>query len=1073
MSHFRLIAFVTAGSAFLGAVALGEGVSFSRQIRPLLTKHCGACHGADSKARKADLRLDTKEGLLHPEVVVPGEVEKSALLDRLVSKDPEEVMPPPDKGDPLTAEEVELIRRWVKEGAVYEGHWAFAPVVKPKEPEVVGEDASWKRSSLDAFVMKAMRAEGMRPAEEAGSEVWLRRVTLDLTGLPPMLEELDAFSKACEVDAVGAKKAVVDRLLASPAYGEKMANDWLDVARYADTYGRHEDADCVTWPYRDWVIKAFNENLPFDDFVTWQTAGDLLPNPTKDQLVATCFNRLPQQSNEAGSNPEEFRIDQVNDRVNTTSTAFLGLTMECSRCHDHKYDPMTTRDYYGLSAFFNNIDELGLFAVYTGGVPAPSILLHGPEQEKRLGELKGEMAALEKGMEAERSLARGRFEEWLKTAQPPRVMPKKSGWERLVSWFEKAPPPMVEGTKPEVRYTFDSLSKKVLKNEGTVEEDGEVRLNAKVAAGRFDKGLVLEGDNAVLIKGVPELRRYEAFSFGVWVKPLSRMERAVLVHRSRSGVDAACRGFEMVLDGMKPSFALAHFSPGNEIRIRDGREIPVGEWTHLAGVYDGSSRAAGLQLFVNGVEVEAEVVHDKLYRDIVYRAEWGDEAGKDGVTLALAVGGRFNDASFKDGLVDEFVFHRRRLSAPEVKQIAGLPDDSKAEDWFEWYLRELDEPTKAKLAVLEKLRQEENELSIQAVELMVMEEKKGARRETHILERGQFNQPGKMVTADTPGFLPPMPKDAPRDRLGLAKWLTAPENPLTARVEVNRIWQMFFGRGLVETTEDFGVQGKMPENPELLDWLAAQFMDGGWDVKAMCREIALSATYGQSAVPRDRAWMEKDPDNAFLARGPRQRLGAEEVRDLVLAASGMLNTKVGGPSVKPYQPAGLWNEAGTQHTYHQDHGENLYRRSLYTFWRRTMPPANMTVFDAPTREFCKVRRENTATPMQALVLMNDVQFLEAARFLAMALLEEPVEGRAERAYRLLTSQRAGPEQVSKLAKYVQGERVRFEAKPEAAKAFLAATGEAPLKEGVNQADLAATTLMVRLLLGFSETTFKP
>ena len=480
-----------------------------------------------------------------------------------------------------------------------------------------------------------------------------------------------------------------------------------------------------------------------------------------------------------------------------------------------------------------------------------------------------------------------------------------------------------------------------------------------------------------------------------------------------------------------------------------------------------------MKLFVNGEEVECEVVHDKLYKDIVYRAEWGDEAGKDGVELALAVGGRFNDASFKDGLVDEFVFHRRRLSGPEVKQMARLADESKPEDWFEWYARELDEPMKVKQAALTKLRQEENELSIRAVELMVMEEKKGGRRETHILERGQFNQPGKLVTADTPGFLPPMPKDAPRDRLGLAKWLTARENPLTARVEVNRIWQMFFGRGLVETTEDFGVQGKMPENPELLDWLAARFMESGWDVKVLCREIALSATYGQSAVPRDLAWMEKDPDNGYLARGPRQRLGAEEVRDLVLAAAGMLNTKVGGPSVKPYQPAGLWDEAGTQHTYRQDHGDKLYRRSLYTFWRRTMPPANMTVFDAPTREFCKVRRENTATPMQALVLMNDVQFLEAARFLATSLLEQPVEGRAERAYRLLTSQRAGPEQVSKLATYVEGERKRFEAEPEAAKAFLAATGEAPMKEGVNQADLAATTLMVRLLLGFSETTFKP
>lgn len=1066
---------ITSGlmAVLIGSAQAGEPLSFARQIRPLLTQKCGACHGADAKARKGDLRLDTREGLLHPEIVKPGKPDASELVARLVSKDPDEVMPPPEKGESLSSAEVALIRRWIEEGAEYEGHWAFSPVEKPVVPATAEADAAWVKSPIDAFALKKMREMGMEPAAPAGAELWLRRVTLDLTGLPPTLNEMDGFLDVWRVDEMKAKEVVVERLLGSPSFGERMANDWLDVARYADTYGRHEDADCVTWPYRDWVIKAFNENLPFDQFITWQVAGDLLPNATREQWVATCFSRLAQQSNEAGSNPEEFRIDQVNDRVNTAGTAFLGLTMECSRCHDHKYDPLTMKDFYSLSAFFNNIDEIGLFAVFTGGVPAPSILLHEPEDEKRLGELKVRLGEVEKSLEELKLAARERFTSWLEKASPPRVQPEKSMIQRVAGWFSKSEPPAVPGVPPQIRYSFDTLDKKALKNDGSLPEQGEVRLNTRLEEGKFGKALVLEGDNAVLINGVDELRRYEAFSFGLWVKPQTRMERAVLVHRSRSGLDAASRGFELILDGMRPSFALAHFSPGNEIRIRDNRELQIGEWTHLACVYDGSSRASGLRLYVNGKEVEAEVVRDKLYKDIVYRVEWGDEADKDGVELALAIGGRFNDASFRDGLLDEFFFQRKQLSAPEIRQMALLPDISQREDWFDWYLREIDTNWQAAMKELTTLRQEENELSIKAVELMVMEELKGPRRDAHILERGQFDHRGPVVTPETPSFLPPMPKGAPRNRLGLAQWLTARENPLTARVQVNRLWQMFFGRGLVETAEDFGVQGKMPENPELLDWLASTFMNGGWDVKAFCRQVALSSVYAQSAVPRDPTWMEKDPDNAYLARGPRYRLGAEQVRDLALAVSGLLNPTIGGPSLRPYQPPGLWEEAGTQHVYRQDHGDKLYRRSLYTFWRRTLPPANMTVFDAPSREFCKARRENTSTPMQALVLMNDVQFLETARCLAESLLEQPPEQRAKKAFRLMTSQTPSEAQTKRLADFLMEERCRFQESVEQTTAFLKATGESPLREGVDRVELAATTMMVRLLLGFSETTIKP
>ncbi len=1064
-----LLAVAGASPAWAGT----DRVSFSRDIRPLLAKHCGNCHGADAKKRKADLRIDTKEGLLHPDVVKAGDPDASELLARLITTDPEELMPPPEKGERLSPPEIDLLRRWITEGAVFEGHWAFAAPAQPPAPKPA-QHAEWVRSPIDGFVLQDMLKQGMQPAAAAAPADWLRRATLDLTGLPPTLSEQDTFLAAAEQDFEAAKKAVVERLLASPAYGERLANDWLDVARYADTYGRHEDADCITWPYRDWVIRAFNDNLPYDQFITWQTAGDLLPNPTRDQLIATCFNRLPQQSNEAGSNPEEFRIDQVNDRVHTTATAFLGLTLECARCHDHKYDPVTMRDYYSLSAFFNNINELGLFAVYTGGVPPPSIILHDNAGEQEKARLGREIAAAETNLREIEAAAKGRFNEWLKTTYPPRLLPEKTLWQRVTGFFASADPPAADPVKPVVRYRFESLDKKELFNEGSLPTNGAVRLNSKLDEGRDGKGLALSGDNAVLIHGVEEIKRNKPFSFGLWIKPRVKMDRAVLVHRSRSGIDAASRGLELILEDMRPSFALVHFSPGNEIRIRDSKTVPVGQWTHLACVYDGSSRADGLELYVNGEKVAAEVVSNHLYRDIVYRKAWGDEEEKDGVQLDMAIGGRHNDASYKDGLLDEFVLHLRRLSAPEVRQMALLPDTSKPEDWFEWYLREIDEEWTAQFAALTALRGEENELSSQGVELMVMQEMKGARRPTHILERGGFDQPKEAVSPATPAFLPPMPDGAPRDRLGLARWLTARENPLTARVTVNRLWQLFFGRGLVETTEDFGLQGRLPDHPELLDWLALRFIDSGWDVKNFCREIVLSATYGQSARPQNPDWLESDPDNVHLARGPRRRLTAEQVRDLALAASGLLNPQIGGPSVKPYQPAGLWLESGTQHNYVQDHGDKLYRRSLYTFWRRTMPPANMTVFDAPTREFCETRRDCTGTPMQALVLMNDVQFLEAARSLATGLLvEKEPAARATTAFRLLTSQLPAPAQVSRLAGFLEQEKTRFEQEPEAAGKFLAATGELPLPKDATPADLAATTLMVRLLLGFSETTMIP
>ena len=978
---------------------------YVREIRPILADHCFACHGVDEKARKAKLRLDDRDAAIAANAIKPGDADGSELYQRLLQHDPEEIMPPPETKKPLKPGQIELLRRWVTGGAPYAKHWAFeAP--KPAAVPVLPADSPDKTrvsSPIDAFLAVRLHKEGLKFAPEASREVWLRRVTFDLTGLPPGLEEQDAFLADESPDAF---EKVADRLLASPAYGERMASDWLDTARYGDTYGRHEDADCATWPYRDWVIRAFNQNLPWDQFITWQTAGDLLPAPTRDMMIATCFNRLPQQSNEAGSNPDEFRIEQVADRVKTNGLAFMGLTTECARCHDHKFDPISTKEYYSMGAFFNNIDELGLFCVYTGATPPPSLLLFTPEQQNKHNQAKQEIAALEKEITDSRPAAEGRFQAWLINNRPPQGEPWVTAKSRHKGLPVIAAPVTTSGPRaPLSWYPFETLKDKVLQDAVQAQQPGKVRIHAELQSGRVGQCLHLNNDNSASIMGVPDLHRTDDFSYALWIQPAKTPSRAVLAHRSRAGLDAASRGVELILEDGHPTFALCHFSPGNEIRIRAKQAIQPNRWSHLAVTYDGSSRAAGMAIYLNGERLETEVIRDGLYRDIVYRADWGDDTAKDDGSLAFSLGGRTNDAGYND-LVDEFQFFDCTLTAPEVQQIALEVDTSKSADWLDWYLREIDPETRALSGKLETARQQENELSGQAVDLMVMKEWSGPRRPWHVLARGNFDQPTEPAAPGVPSAILPFDESLPRNRLGFAQWLTDPKHPLTSRVAVNRFWQLLFNNGLVSTPDDFGTQGKPPSHPELLDWLALDFMEHGWDVKALCRRLVLSAAYRQSSVPATPAARERDPDNSLLTRGPRVRLSGEALRDMALAVSGLLVRETGGPSVYPYQPAGLWEESGTQHIYKQGTGKDLYRRSLYSFWRRTLPPPTLTVFDAPTRENCKVRRERTNTPLQALVLMNDPQFIEAARILAEKLIRQhPADdsARIRDAFRLLTS----------------------------------------------------------------------
>lgn len=1027
--------------------AQANTVNYNFQVRPILAEHCFKCHGQDEKQRKAKLRLDDRAGALAKKAFVPGNPDASELIKRIVTHDEDELMPPPKEHRPVTPDELALLKQWIAEGALFEKHWAFIPPVRPPVPAVQDPSAA-VLNSIDAFVLARLEKEHLRPAAPAAREEWLRRVTLDLTGLPPSLAEVDAFLND---ESTAAFSHVVERLLASPAYGQRMASEWLDAARFADTYGRHEDEDCETWPYRDWVVRAFNKNLPYNKFVLWQTAGDMLPGATREMYLATAFNRLVQQSNESGSNEEEFRCEHVADRIRTNGIALLGLSIECARCHDHKYDPITQRDYYSMSAFLNNIDELGLYSRFTDAIPAPSMFLYEGDQEQRHMDAKMAIVAREAELQAMLPEAKKRFATWLAA---PHVAPQLP--------------------KPLAHLEFEELDDKSLVNSADKSKPASARLKTHIVEGHSGKGLYLKTDNAITVPDVGDYKRTHPFSTGIWLKMTVAQDRAVVIHHSRSGLDAASRGYEVILEDMRPSFALCHFWPGNGVRVRARQQIPVNQWVHLAVSYDGSSRASGMKIYVDGQLEDCEVVADHLYKDITYDAA---HAGKDRVQEDhLGIGGRYNDRSLKETTVDDFKFFDRELSPVEMRLMADSGAKNKPDDWFGWYLREVDEPWRAVQRELQNLRDTENKISSEVREIMVMKEMPGHRRPTFVLTRGRFDAPAARVEPDMPASVLPFPKEYPRNRLGYGEWLVDPRNPLTARVFVNRVWQMFFGRGIVLTSEDFGIQGQLPTHPELLDWLAVWFMDHGWDVKELCRLIALSGTYRQSSMPTKAELLTDDPDNKLLARGPRQRLTAEQLRDSVLALSGLLSDTMGGEPVKPYQPANLWEESGTQHEYTQDHGEKLFRRSLYTFWRRTLPPPSMTIFDAPTREFCKARRDRSSSPLQPLVLFDDPQFVEAARVLAEKLLKAHPDDDAARvreAFRTITCKQPSAWQVTTLQTLLADEREQFKNEPEQATVLRKEMGEAHVDESLDPVEVAATTILIRALLGYDEFVMKP
>ena len=1036
------------------------GVNFNRDIRPILSDKCFACHGLDKHARKADLRLDQRESAIESKAIVPGQPAKSELVERIFSTDDETVMPPKKTNKSLTDEQKSLLRKWIEEGAEYHPHWSFIPV--PKRVSIPGHDDlnHWIKSPIDAFVLDRLRKEGIEPAAETTREKWLRRASFDLTGLPPSLSDLDRFLADSAPDAY---EQAADRLLESPAYGERMANEWLDVARYADTFGYQSDRDTHLWPWRDWVIRAFNDNLSYDQFITWQTAGDLLLDATRDQQLATAFNRLHRQTNEGGSIEQEFRLSYVADRVTTNGTAFLGLTFECARCHDHKYDPIAQAEFYKLAAFFSNIDEHGLYSHFTETAPTPALLLYEGDQQARHAELVGKIRSKEAELSRIREDARPRFtEHWLSNPVADAASVGLPAAKIANEGAESAKSTLT----PKLHLTFD---------------DAKPTGENKLVPGISGQAIEFGGDDAFACPGSGQYGRTTPFTFSLWLKPAEVKPRVAVLHQCVAAEDAAYRGYSLILDNGHLQFSLIHFWPGNAIQIQSQRTIPVNEWTHVTIVYDGSSRAAGVRLYTNGRLVDVRVVKDNLTRDIKYRSEWGD-SNSNGVEMSL--GARFRDVGFRRGAIDELSIFDRELSPLEVAKLSleysarpasenqlGLNLSAAAR--FEHYLLRNDEAYQKALEELRALRNDENELITLVRQIMVMKELPEP-RPTHVLKRGAYDAPGELVTADTPESILPLPAEFPRNRLGLAKWMTDDRNPLTSRVAVNRFWSLFFGRGLVASVEDFGGQGQTPSHPELLDWLARDFLDHGWNVKDFCKRIVLSATYRQSTVAADPKLYAEDPDNRLLGRGPRYRMAAEQLRDNALAVSGLLVPKIGGPSVMPYQPAGLWEEAGTGKSYQQSKGEGLYRRSMYTFWRRTSPPPSMLSFDATGREVCTARRERTATPLQALVLLNDPQFVEAARSLAEKLLKQPgdnLEARIQSAFRLLTSRAPTMKETDVLARLYREQKAHFDLVPNDAGELLS-VGDSPYDERLNAADHAAMTILVKTLLNFDECVTK-
>ena len=957
--------------AFASLAAAAESPSFNKDIRSILVENCFSCHGADSGSRKADLRLDQRDAAIESGAIAPGDPDSSVMLDRIFSDDPEEVMPPPSLKKVLTSEQKELLKRWIAEGAEYEPHWSFIPPQRPEPPAVKNE--TWVRNPIDRFVLARLEAEGLTPAAEADRRVLARRLALDITGLPPEPAVVDAFVADPHPDAYD---RLVDTMLSSLEWGEHRGRHWLDYARYADTHGIHFDNYREMWTYRQWVVNAFNRNMPFDQFTILQLAGDLVsnhgPDATPDQIldnrIASGFNRCNMTTNEGGIIDEEYIVLYARDRTETTSAVWLGLTTGCAVCHDHKFDPFTQKEFYELSAFFNNTTQ----AARDGNIQDTPPILPVPklEDRSRFAALEKELPSAKTAVESRKTAAKPEFESWIKAATPAIVAKSLPQDTPLVDL------PLDEGQGSTTRVLLAGKQTELPLTPTTTWQAGPNGMPA----------ILLDG-KAGELAGSGDFEHDQAFSVTFWVRvPANDSSYAVI---SRMDDANAFRGWDVWVQGRRIAMHLVHSYPDDALKVVAKNQLKADTWTLVSVTYDGSGKAEGVKIYYDGKLQEKPQVENNKFKKNTIRTE-----------VPLVIGGRAKGATAHAVGLTSLSLWGRSLSAGEIEgisraqtiaEIVKLPAEERVQaggTLYSWWLATFDEPFKAATADVAKFDAEMAEIRKHGTVAHVMHEK-AEMAKAFVLNRGEYDKRGDEVEANTPDVLPPLPDHLPKNRLGLAQWLLLQDHPLTSRVTVNRFWQEVFGTGLVRSSGDFGITGELPSHPELLDWLAIEFIESGWDVKKLFRLMVTSAAYRQSAAATPEK-LTKDSANRLLSRGPRFRMDAEMVRDHALAASGLLVKQIGGPSVKPYQPDGVWEAVsmgGNTNKYNRDKGENVYRRSMYWFWKRSAPPASLDIFNAPSRENCCVKRERTNTPLQALVTLNDPQFVEAARALADRALE--------------------------------------------------------------------------------------
>jgi mono/diheme cytochrome c family protein len=1050
-------AFQAFALAFLALSTVGaaeDRMQFNRDIRPILSENCFACHGRDAKKREAKLRLDIAEGPFKPNddgdiAITPGDLAKSEVWERINSTDKDDMMPPPKSHKTLTAAQRITIKRWIEQGAPYQKHWAFERPVRPALP---GSPTS-SGNPIDAFILSRLQKEALQPSPEADRQTLLRRVTFDLTGLPPTLAEVDAFLADTSPDAY---EKVVDRLLASPRYGEQMAHHWLDQARYGDTHGLHLDNERSMWPYRDWVINAYNRDLPFNEFTIEQIAGDLLPNATQDQLVATGFDRCNVTTSEGGSIDAEYIFRYALDRTTTMMNTWLGLTGQCAVCHDHKFDPISQKELYQMYAFFHSAADP---AMDGNKLLTPPILkLATPDEQKKLTEFETKISAVQKRLDAE--LAKVDY------TDPGALQPPPPLEESETVWVDDDFP---AGAKPESNHKGQSA-------QWVTAAEGPVFSGAR-SLKHSDTGLEQDyysGGAAPL--EVPPGGEFFAY---VYLDPADTPKAVMLQFHKGGWLHRAVWGdYEAIQFG----------KPGTTEKVNMGALPDTGNWTRL----EVDAAKIGLK--------PGDLITGLAYTTFGGTAYW-DKAG---------VTGRKDPAA--DATLSQIAWEKRRQGQnspdlpPEINKILRSvePKSRKPEDikqLREYYLvnvyapvRPAFDPINRELAALQK---ERDAFDSRIPSTLIMRDMDKL-RDSFIMIRGQYDKPGDQVYRNTPAALPPLPNAEAPTRLDLARWLVAPENPLTARVTVNRLWQQFFGYGIVKTSGDFGSQGEPPSHPELLDWLAVAFaspplprptspdaprlpvdaqLSLGWDVKALVRLIVTSATYKQTSAASPELW-KRDPENRLLARGPRFRLDAEQIRDNALYVSGLLDEKMGGKAVRTYQPPNIWEpvaySGSNTRTYVQDKGGALYRRSIYCFLKRTAPPPFMTTFDGPSREQFCTRRESSDTPLQALQLMNDVQHFEAARALAERILTQGGEGTPARiawAFRTVLARRPSDNEVVIVWSALEKHLAKYQKDPEAAKLAIH-NGESQPNPKLPEPELAAWTLVANLLLNLDETLNK-